>query len=78
MDESKKFAEWLARFPEPSLKANQSAAIYDVAYHLPNEDVLSCMFNGPDSVALMALNLLRDRYEEDQYWQENYRENTRN
>lgn len=78
MDESKKFAEWLARLPEPSILPNQWSAVQDVMDRMPNADLLSCMFHGPASVSQIAFEMLRDRFEEERYWLKELDEDYRN
>lgn len=67
-DESKFFAIWLARQDPPGILPTQSAAVFDVIERLPTADLISVLYYGSDSESLAALNMLRDRYEEEQYW----------
>ena len=68
MDDSKFFAEWLARQDESGILPTQIQSVAGIMDRLPNSDLICVMYFGADSQALRALNLLKDRFQEERSW----------
>lgn len=68
MDDSKFFVEWLSRQKPAGILPTQTATVVNIMDRLDTGDLISVMYFGSDSEALRALNLLKDKFEEEQYW----------
>lgn len=66
--ESAYFAHWLGKQKEASILPNQVNAAAGMLDRLDTGDIISVMFNAKGDVAMKALDLLKHRYEEEQYW----------
>ena len=65
--ESDYFAHWLGRQGSPAILPNQVNVVVNILDRLNTGDLISVAFHGEDEGALMALKMLRQRFEDEMY-----------
>lgn len=66
--DDKFFCDWLSRQPEATILSNQVDVVVNILDRLDSSDLIRVMFYGKGLLALEALEILKKRYEEEQYW----------